>query len=206
MFDGASIDVKADPCTDFYKFACGNFAANHPIPGDQSGVDEFYLIYNVNTERLNNILDKYKAADPSRNPNQQKIGDFYAACMNTGLINQKGLAPIQPLLTEIDKVTKPSLPRLTGELQRLGVNAFFGFGEQQDFNDATKQIAVVDRAVSAFPSATTTPAPATRISSSARSMLSTPPTCSPSPAKPRSRPSSMPRTSSPSRPGSLKLP
>jgi putative endopeptidase len=145
MFDAASIDAKADPCTDFYKFACGNFAANHPIPGDQSGVDEFYLIYNVNTERLNAILDKYKAADPSRNPNQQKIGDYYAACMNTDLINKKGLEPIQPFLTEIDKVTKSGLPRLTGELQRLGVNAFFGFGEQQDFNDATKQIAVVDQ-------------------------------------------------------------
>jgi len=145
MFDASSIDTKTNPCTDFYKFACGNFAANHPIPADQSGVDEFYLIYNVNTERLNDILDKFKANDPSRNPNQQKIGDFYAACMNTDLINQKGLASIQPLLSEIDSVTKSSLPHLTGELQRLNVNAFFGFGEQQDFKDATKQVATVDQ-------------------------------------------------------------
>jgi len=145
MFDTAAIDTKADPCTDFYKFACGHFAENHPIPADQSGVDEFYLIYNVNTERLNDILSKFAANDPSRTPNQQKIGDYYAACMNTAAINQKGLATIQPLLTEIDKVTKPGLPRLTGELQRLGVNAFFGFGQQQDFKDATKQVAVVDQ-------------------------------------------------------------
>ena len=144
-FDTASIDAKADPCNDFYKFACGNFAANHPIPADQTGVDQFYQLYNVNTQELNGILQKFAAPSPDRTPNEQKIGDDYAACMNTDLIEQKGLAPIQPLLDEIDKVTKSGLPYLTGELQRLGVNAFFGFGEQQDLKDSTKQVATVDQ-------------------------------------------------------------
>jgi predicted metalloendopeptidase len=144
-FDTAAIDTKADPCQDFYKFSCGNFAAQHPIPSDQTGVDQFYLIYNVNTERLNNILNTYAAPDPKRTPNEQKIGDYYAACMNTDLINQKGLAPIQPLLDQIDKVSKAGMPYLAGELQRYGVNVFFGFGEQQDFKDSTKQVAAVDQ-------------------------------------------------------------
>jgi len=145
MFDSASIDAKVDPCNDFYKFACGNFAANHPIPSDQASVDEFYLIYNVNNERLNNILTKFQANDPARTSNQQKIGDFYAACMNTDLIEKKGLTDLQPLLDRIDKVSKSGLATLTGELQRIGVNVFFGYGEMQDFKDASKQIAVVDQ-------------------------------------------------------------
>jgi predicted metalloendopeptidase len=144
-FDTAAIDRKVDPCTDFYQFACGNFAAQHPIPPDQTGVDQFYVLYNVATQQLDGILKKYAVPSPDRTPNEQKIGDFYAACMNTALIEQKDLTPVQPLLGEIDRVSKSGLPYLAGELQRYGVNAFFGFGEQQDFKDSTRQVAVVDQ-------------------------------------------------------------
>ena len=144
-FDLSSINKSADPCTDFYKFACGNFATNHPIPADQSSISEGYLLYNVNTQELNGILTRYSDPANQKTPNQQKIGDFYAACMNTGLMDQKGLAPVQPLFDQIDKVSKDGLPALTGELQRYGVDVFFGFGEMQDFKDSTKQIAAVDQ-------------------------------------------------------------
>src|SRR5581483_1128260 len=96
-FDLSAINKAADPCTDFYKFACGNFAVEHPIPADQTEVDQFYLLYNVNTQELNGILTKFSDPANQKTSNQQKIGDYYAACMNTGLINQKQMAPIQPL-------------------------------------------------------------------------------------------------------------
>ena len=141
-FDTTSIDKAVDPCNDFYKFACGKFAANHPIPGDQPEVDQFYALYNVNTQSLNGILNKAAEGGAGRSPDEQKIGDYYKACMNTDLIEQKGLAPVDPVLQEIDAVkSKAQLPELIGKLQRMGVEVFFGYGEQQDLKDATKQIA-----------------------------------------------------------------
>jgi putative endopeptidase len=147
-FDPTSLDQGVNPCDDFYKFACGKFAANHPIPSDQPGVNQVYALYNVNTQALNGIVTKAAAGGTERSPDEQKIGDYYAACMNTDLIEQKGLASIQPLLDEINGMGngdrgKTQLPAVIGRLQRMNVKVFFGYGEQQDFKDASKQIATV---------------------------------------------------------------
>jgi putative endopeptidase len=145
-FDTTSLDVAVDPCNDFYKFACGKFDANHPIPADQPSVNQFYALYNVNTQSLNGILNKAAAGGAGRSPDEQKIGDYYKACMNTDLIESKGLASLQPLLDEIDAIKgKDELPALIGKLQRINVDVFFGYGEQQDLKDATKQIALVSQ-------------------------------------------------------------
>jgi putative endopeptidase len=145
-FDATSLDTSVDPCNDFYKFACGKFVANHPIPADQPGVDQFYALYNVNTQALNGILNKAAIGGAGRSPDEQKIGDFFKACMDTDAIDAKGLTPIEPLLKEIDGLkSKEQLAPLTGKLQRIGVNVFFGYGEQQDFKEATKQIAIASQ-------------------------------------------------------------
>ncbi len=143
-FDTTSIDASVDPCNDFYKFACGKFAGNHPIPSDQSEVDQFYELYNVNTQSLRGILEKAAAGGAGRSPDAQKIGDYYKACMDTDAINAKGLSPLKPLLDQIDGLpSKTQMATVIGNLQRVGVDALFGYGEQQDNKDATKQIATI---------------------------------------------------------------
>jgi endothelin-converting enzyme/putative endopeptidase len=144
-FDPSSIDLSADPCVDMYKFACGKFAANHPIPADQTSANMFTVLRNVNTQSLNAILEKAAAGGAGRSPDEQRIGDYYASCLDTAAIEKQGLAPIESLLHEIDALgpgapNKAAFSTLVGQLQRMGVNVFFNYGEQQDFGDSSKQI------------------------------------------------------------------
>jgi endothelin-converting enzyme/putative endopeptidase len=145
-FETSFIDTKADPCVDFVAYACGNFNKLHPIPADRSGYGSGSMLYDYNVFVLHSMLEKAAAAQGTRTPNEQKIGDYYAACMDEKAINARGLKPLQPELDRIAALTgKDQLPALLAHNQLLGIGGFLSFGEQQDFKDARKQIASVDQ-------------------------------------------------------------
>jgi putative endopeptidase len=145
-FDPTAMNTRADPCTDFYQYACGNFANVHPIPSDLPEFDEFANLYEFNTQALHEILEKAAAAQAAAGSNEQKIGDYYRSCMDTDAIEQKGLAPLQPDLDRIASLEdKKDLPALVAHLNQMGVGVFFDFGSQQDFQDATREIAYIDQ-------------------------------------------------------------
>ena len=151
-FDLKALDRTANPCVDFYQYACGSWIKDNPIPPDQSRWDRFDALQERNREILHEILEAAERIDPSRDAIAQKIGDYYAACMDINAIDAKGLAPIQPELERIRALAnKDGLAAEIAHLHRTGMSALFNFGSGQDFKNSSEVIAQAEQGGLALP-------------------------------------------------------
>jgi endothelin-converting enzyme/putative endopeptidase len=163
--DVTNLDRTVDPCVDFYKFSCGGWMKNNPIPADQAGWSVYAKLANDNQQFLWGILEA-DAKAAHRTAVQQKVGDYYAVCMNTAAIDALGDKPVRGLLATLGLVKAPSplaagvvrsphnpLPpgaqpittrdRLLQELLLLQLypgSFFFNAGTGQDATDSSREI------------------------------------------------------------------
>jgi endothelin-converting enzyme/putative endopeptidase len=145
--DVTAMDKAANPCDDFYQYSCGGWIAHNPIPADQASWSVYGKLSDENSRFLWGVLEGVKPGTANRTPVQAKIGDYFAACMNESEIDHLGYTPIKPLLAEIHAIaSKKDLAKfLAAEHLRSSSRRFlFGFGSDQDYDDATQVIATAN--------------------------------------------------------------
>ena len=145
--DVTSIDKSTDPCVDFYQYSCGGWQKKNPIPPDQTSWSVYAKLYQDNLAFLRGLLEEAgKTADTSDEVGQ-KIGTFYAACMDESAVEKRGRAAIQPQLDEIARLkSKKQIAPLVAHLTLpFGRSALFSAGSAQDPDNSEQEIADIDQ-------------------------------------------------------------
>jgi putative endopeptidase len=144
--DLSSMDKSVDPCVDLYTYSCGGWQKKNPIPPDQTSWSVYGKLYQDNLTFLRGMLEQAAETNQQRNAVTQKIGDFYAACVDEATVEKRGLAAIQPELDAIARIK--SAKELTPEVAQLKLTfsrILFSAGSTQDPDDSEHVIADLDQ-------------------------------------------------------------
>jgi putative endopeptidase len=135
-----------DPCNDFYAYACSKWKAQNPIPADRPSWGRFDELQQRGEFIVRDILEKESANRPDRISNEQKIGDYYASCMDESAIEKAGTKPLEQDFQSIGALkTKEDLTKEIVRLHGEGVDVLFAFDSGSDFKNASQIIAQVDQ-------------------------------------------------------------
>jgi putative endopeptidase len=143
--DVASMDRSVDPCVDFFQYSCGGWIKSNPIPADKSSWDTYSKMQDENTARLRGILEEAAAGGAGRNAVTQKIGDYYASCMDEKAVDAAGIKPLQPYFDAIAALrTKSDLAQVAADAaytSHYRRSTLFFFSSDQDAKDSAQVIA-----------------------------------------------------------------
>ena len=150
-FDIDAVDKSADPCTDFYQYACGSWLKHNPVAPNRAYSAVFQQMRDVNQKRVAAILEE--SADGARNSaggtgsaDEKRIGNYYGSCMDEKAIEGKDLATLRGELDKIDAIRNLNdLAAEVGRLHGLGTEAVFGAYADQKLVDATQVILYLDQ-------------------------------------------------------------
>ena len=121
-----NLDTTAVAQNDFYQYACGGWMKNNPIPNEYSRFGSFDKLGLSNLEQVNGLIADIASKQHKIGSIPQKIGDVYNLSMDTARRNQEGIAPVLPVLQEIDNVTdKAEWSEVLGKAMDFGLWAMY---------------------------------------------------------------------------------
>lgn len=129
-----NLDRSVRPQDDFYQFATGGWQKNNPLPPAYSRYGSFDQLQENNNKRINAILSDLRKKTYKKGTIEQKLSDFYKLALDVKRRNMEGLAPVKPLLTEIEAArTVADLRQLQLKyaVQGLGLQFDAGFGADE---------------------------------------------------------------------------
>lgn len=117
----AGVDADTQPGDDFFSYANGGWLKATEIPAGKGLWGARSEIAQRTRQQVAQLLDEAKAAP--RGSDARKVADFRAAYLNEAAIEARGLAPLKPLLSRIDRIRdKAGLTRLLGSELRADVD------------------------------------------------------------------------------------
>ena len=150
VLDVSSMDKTIDPCVDFYTYSCGGWMKKNPIPPDQSSWGAYGKLQDENLAQLRTILEEAAKTTGEKASVTQKIGDYYASCMDEAAIEKLGAQPLAPELDRIKRLkSKQDLAEYVSTAQFPPASyrggPLFAFRSDQDFKDSSQVIAETDQ-------------------------------------------------------------
>lgn len=143
FIDPANMDLTVKPGDDFYEYASGTWVKNNPVPAKETRWGSFNELRDFNINAVRSVVED-AAADKSAPAGsvKKRVGDFYAAAMDSVTIEKLGYTPIKPELVKIKQIK--DLQGILDETVYLRTSGYaaplFGFGVTQDRKNVTKYL------------------------------------------------------------------
>ncbi len=137
----SDLDKTVSPATDFYQFATGGWQKAHPLPAAYSRYGSFDMLQENVNKQINVILTDLSKKKYQDGTNERKISDFYKLAMDSARRNKEGIAPVKPLLDEMEAAkTLDALQQVQLKYAKFGYGVPYGSYFGADDKNVTRNI------------------------------------------------------------------
>lgn len=136
-----NLDKTVRPADNFYQYATGGWQKLHPLPAAYGRYGSFDLLQENNNKRINTILTDLLKKKYQSGTIEQKLSDFYRLAMDSTRRDKDGIAPLQPILNEMESAKSvDALMQVRNKYAAFGWGMPFGIGFGADERNAKMNI------------------------------------------------------------------